>query len=120
MTRTCSVNLAVSENAADDLPNFTTPNHLGVDQNFYFAKSKWSASITRKDVEEVVKQCQVCKLVDPVPVHWETRQVGVTEDWYRIATEMTRYNGVPYSTVIDCGSSRYVIWRKLRTISGCN
>ncbi|XP_067942918.1 uncharacterized protein [Watersipora subatra] len=81
------------------------------------APHKWlkkQVSAVNKDIEEVVKHCLVCKRVDSAPAHWETGQVYVERDWYRLATDITHYQGTPYLTVIDCGPSRFAIWRKLR------
>ena len=39
--------------------------------------------------------------------------LDVTDTWYRIACDVTNYKGSPYLTMIDCGSSRFAVWRKL-------
>ncbi|XP_067935621.1 uncharacterized protein [Watersipora subatra] len=81
---------------------------------------KVGPTVKKKDIEEVGKHCHVCKRVDPAPAHWETGQVNVESDWYRLATDITHYQGIPYLTVIDCGPSRAsgngVIERNRRTI----
>jgi hypothetical protein len=88
-------------------------HHLGVDRTLHLALERFGSSVSKKDVEEVVKECHVCRRVDPAPVRWETGHVDVDEDWYRLATDITHYKGVPYLTVIDCGPSRLAIWRRL-------
>ncbi|XP_065662765.1 uncharacterized protein LOC136085391 [Hydra vulgaris] len=39
--------------------------------------------------------------------------LDVPDTWYRIACDVTHYKGSPYLTMIDCGPSRFAIWRKL-------
>ena len=114
---TCHVNLALTEDIIDRLRNLHDAHHLGVDRTLHLATSKWGSVVTRKDVEEVIEQCHVCKRVDPAPVQWENGHVNVNDDWYRIAADITHYKGASYLTVIDCGPSRYAIWRKLKNES---
>ncbi|XP_067940533.1 uncharacterized protein [Watersipora subatra] len=87
---------------------------ISVDRTWYLATERWGPTVKKKDIEEVVKHCHVCKRVDPAPAHWETGQVDMESDWYRLATDITHYQGIPYLTVIGCGPSRLAIWRKLR------
>ena len=110
----CSINVLVSDKITDKLRNLHDTHHLGVDRTFHLAKAKWGSDICKKDVEQVVQQCHVCKRVDPAPVQWETGHISVTEDWFRLAMDITHYNGTAYLSIIDCGPSRYAIWRKLR------
>ena len=108
---TCSTNMVVSI-PFDKLPQLHDTHHLGVDRTFHLAKSMLGSVVTRKDVEQIVNECHVCRRIDPAPVQWETGQIDVGDDWYRLATDITHYNSNSYLTIIDCGPSRYVIWRK--------
>ena len=37
----------------------------------------------------------------------------MTDNWVRLAMDVTHYNGSLYLTMVDCGPSRFAIWRKL-------
>ena len=98
----------------DELRQLHDTHHLGVDRTFHLAKSMLGSVVTRKDVEQIVNKCHVCRRVYSAPVQWETGQIDVDDDWYRLATDITHYNSNSYLTIIDCDPSRYAIWRKLR------
>lgn len=40
--------------------------------------------------------------------------MDVSKTWWRLASDITHYNGSPYLTVIDCGPSRFTLWQKMR------
>lgn len=111
--RTCSVNALVPD-IIDNLRTLHDTHHLGVDRTLHLAQGRWGSAVCRKDVLQIIEACQVCKRVDPAPVHWEPGHIDVVDDWHRLATDITHYNGNPYLTVIDCGPSRYAVWRKLK------
>ncbi|XP_065654532.1 uncharacterized protein LOC136081163 [Hydra vulgaris] len=69
--------------------------------------------VLRKDVEECVRKCCQCNSIDPAPIKWENGVLDVPDTWYRVACDVTHYKGSPYLTMIDCGPSRFAIWRKL-------
>jgi transposase InsO family protein len=35
-------------------------------------------------------------------------------NWCRLSADITQYNGAVYLSIIDCGPSRFAIWRKIR------
>ena len=88
--------------------------HLGVDRTLYLCRCKWGDAVQRDDVARVVKECQVCRRVDPAPVRWDHGELSVDDTWTRLASDITHYGGIPYLTLIDCGTSRFSIWRQLR------
>ncbi|XP_067949870.1 uncharacterized protein [Watersipora subatra] len=114
MSMCCQSPTIVLSNLEEKLHDLHEAHHLGVDRTWYLATERLGSTVKKKDIEEVVKRCHVCKRVDPAPAHWETGQVDVESDLYRLATDVTHYQGIPYLTVIDCGPSRFAIWRKLR------
>lgn len=63
----------------------------------------------------VVSECHVCKRIDPAPVRWERGDLWVQDNWARLATDITHHNGAVYLTIIDCGPSRFSVWRMLRS-----
>ena len=68
----------------------------------------------REDEVRVVKECQVCRIVDPAPVRWDQGGLSVDKTWSRLASDITHYGSIPNLTLIDCGPGRFSIWRKLR------
>ena len=62
----------------------------------------------------VVTQCDVCRSIDPAPVKWRHGALHVEETWSRLAIDITHFRGQLYLTVVDCGSSRFSLWRRLR------
>ena len=68
-------------------------------------------------VRRIVSRCAECARIDPaVREHWTKGQVRVEDTWSRLATDITHLRGVPWLTVVDCGSG-LAIWRRLRTES---
>ena len=119
--KTCAV--IQSENATtldenaytmDMLRDLHDTHHLGVKRTLHIAKEKWGDRIDAKDISKVVSECQTCRQVDPTPISWEKGELEVVATWQRLAADISHHNGVPYLTIIDCGPSRFAIWRKLR------
>ena len=88
--------------------------HPGVRRTLYFARRDITRSVTRGMVQAVVAQCQVCKSCDPAPVKWRHGSLDVRETWWRLAIDITHFQGRSYLTVVDCGPSRFSLWRPLR------
>ena len=88
--------------------------HPGVRRTMYFARRDITRSVTRGMVQAVVAQCQICKSVDPAPVNWRHGSLDVRETWWRLAIDITHFQGRAYLTVVDCGPSRFSLWRPLR------
>ena len=89
-------------------------HHLGVRGMLYLVENKFGPDIDKQVVENVVRECLVCRRVDPAPVSWEKGTLSVERVWRRLAVDITHLNGVPYLTIIDCGPSRFAIWAKLK------
>ena len=67
--------------------------------------------------------CEACQQIDPalrgenmVP----TGDLSVDSNWFRVAVDVTRFNGQLYLSMVDCGPSRVAIWRRLQTESVMN
>lgn len=88
-------------------------HHFGVMRTHYLAEKLSQASIPMKMVENIVKDCLVCKSIDPSPVRWDKGTVEVQGTWMRLAADITHLSGRPYLTLIDCGPSRYTVWQAL-------
>ena len=91
-----------------DLKSLHELHHFGVDRTLYLAKV-CNPDDARKEVESCIK----CKSVDPSTVHWEKGNLDVELNWDRIACDVTHNQGNIHLTMIDCGPSRYAIWRKI-------
>ena len=65
-------------------------------------------------MRQVVAQCDVCRSIDPAPVKWRHGGLCVEETWSRLAIGITHHRGQLFLTVIDCGPSRFNMWRRLR------
>lgn len=87
--------------------------HPGVNRTLYFARLV-DPSVSRRAVKSVVGSCNTCRSIDPAPVRWKKGILSVKRNWDRIAMDITHYNGRHFLTLIDCGPSRFSLWRPLR------
>ena len=87
--------------------------HPGVRRTLYFARRQ-DATVGRQQVRDVVRECDTCKSIDPAPVKWQKGQLSVRRVWQRVGMDITHCGGQHYLTLIDCGPSRFAIWRRLR------
>ncbi|XP_045114815.1 uncharacterized protein LOC123506631 [Portunus trituberculatus] len=90
-----------------------TSGHSVVKRSLYFCRRKFSET-TRRQMQEVVRKCEACQSIDPAPVYWKKDVLGVTESWKRVSMDVCHVEDQHYLTLIDCGPSRYAIWRRLR------
>lgn len=89
-------------------------HHFGVDRTLYFVlRNNPNLQVARKQVEDVVKNCTRCSSIDPAPIRWEPGSISVDDNWTRLAGDITHYGGRPYLTLIDCGPSRFTVWRRV-------
>ena len=89
-------------------------HHFGVDKTLYLGQLV-DPELTRAEVEQCVRQCAPCQSIDPSPAHHEAGTLAVSEDWSRLAVDTTHFGNRCYMTVVDCGPSRFAIWRKVRS-----
>ena len=87
--------------------------HPGIRRTHYFARLE-NSNVTRKEVQKVVADCQICRSIDPAPVKWRSGKLEVDTTWSRLAIDVTHVHGRPYLTAVDCGPSRFAIWQPLR------
>lgn len=104
----------VSSYSIEAIRDLHDTHHLGVERTFYLSRLKWGDATMKEDVERVVRECQVCRRIDPAPVRWENSELSVEETWARLASDVTHHEGVPYLTLVDCGPSRFCVWRQMR------
>ena len=89
--------------------------HGGVERTFY-AVSKLAPELgtSKSEVEHIAKECQQCLSIDPAAFSWEHGTLSVDKVWDRIAVDVTHYEGRKFLKVIDCGPSKYSVWRLIR------
>ena len=88
--------------------------HPGIRRTLYFARRDVARDVTRTAVRAVVEACDTCRSIDPAPVRWRHGSLGVDETWQRVAVDVTHHQGREYLSLIDCGPSRFSVWRPLR------
>ena len=88
--------------------------HPGIRRTLYFARRQ-DRSVTRRQAREVVKTCEECLTVDPAPVKWTPGTLSVGRVWQRLAVDVTHVGRTPYLSMVDCGPSRFALWRQLRS-----
>lgn len=92
--------------------NTHAQHHLGADRIHYIIGRCYpEENITKQEVEQVVRNCRECLSIDPSPVRWESGSLEVETVWYRLACDVTHYGGKKFFTMIDCGPSRFAMWR---------
>uniref|UniRef100_A0A5S6QKJ0 Integrase catalytic domain-containing protein n=1 Tax=Trichuris muris TaxID=70415 RepID=A0A5S6QKJ0_TRIMR len=87
--------------------------HPGVKRTFYFVKRS-DPTVSKRLVSQVVNSCDICRSVDPAPVKWRHGNLSVERVWQRVSMDIIHFRGRIYLTLIDCGASRYAIWRSLK------
>ena len=85
---------------------------INVNRTLYFVKLV-SPEVSKAAVWEVVRECEECQSIDLAPVSWKAGRLDVRENWRRVGMDMTHLGGRHYLTLIDCGPSRFAIWRPL-------
>uniref|UniRef100_A0A5S6QJ61 RNA-directed DNA polymerase n=1 Tax=Trichuris muris TaxID=70415 RepID=A0A5S6QJ61_TRIMR len=87
--------------------------HPGVRRTLYFAR-RVCPTVSKQQARQVVINCEACQSIDPAPVKWRHGRLNVEKVWQRLGMDITHFRGRPYLTLIDCGPSRFSIWRPLR------
>jgi hypothetical protein len=89
-------------------------HHFGFKRTLYLLKLRYpKAVINEHQVHQVIRQCSKCLSLDPAPIKWTHGELQVKHNWRRLACDVTHYQGSQYLTVVDCGPSRFSIWRKI-------
>ncbi len=104
----CSV-LKINSNSIRDIHNL---HHCGIKKTM-FTCQKLGLSPSNEEVKEVVKSCVKCASIDPKPERWEKGTLEVDRVWQRVACDITHYRHKKFLTLIDCGPSRFSIWRQI-------
>ena len=89
-------------------------HHFGVDRSLHLARLV-SPTVSREEVERCVRACSQCWTIDPAPVKYNHGRLEVERNWSRLALDVTHLGMQSYLTVVDCGPSRFAIWRRIRS-----
>ncbi|XP_065668044.1 uncharacterized protein LOC136088283 [Hydra vulgaris] len=91
--------------------------HFGVNRTLNFVR-KAIPTATENDVRNVIKSCEPCQSIDPAPIRWEKGNLDVEGNWERLAMDITHYGTDKFLSLIDCGPSKYALWRHLSSSYG--
>ena len=86
--------------------------HPGIRRTKYFCK-KLGLYVSKREVSSVLSKCSECASIDPAPVRWKHGELSVQENWQRLAIDVTHLQKKLYLSLVDCGPSRFAIWREL-------
>ena len=89
-------------------------HHLGVERSLYLTRMV-DPSVKRKDIESAVRGCRECNTFDPAPAKHEPGMLSVTQNWKRLALDVTHFGQKQYFTVVDSGPSRFAVWRQVKS-----
>ena len=92
-------------------------NHFGSHKTLYSCQ-QFGLQPSLQEVKDVVNKCNQCKSIDPNPIKWNQGSLEVQQVWQRLACDVTHYGKKKYLTIIDCGPSRFCIWRRINDESG--
>ena len=92
-------------------------HHFGVDRTLQLARLV-DSDVSREDVEQCVKACSQCWSIDPAPVTHGQGRLEVERNWSRLAIDVTHFGRGAYLTMVDCGPSRFAIWRQIGSENG--
>ena len=87
-------------------------HHFGVDRTLHLARLV-DPGVSREEVERCVRACSQCLTVDPAPARHVHGQLEVEKNWSRLALDVTHFGSQSYLTLVDCGPSRFAIWRRV-------
>ncbi|KAG1670331.1 hypothetical protein GQR58_016949 [Nymphon striatum] len=110
-----SAALATGESVEDAIWATHLPHHLGVDRTLYLARQIRS-NLTREQVKRELVGCEACERIDPARREENLVAQGslaVDGNWRRVAVDVTHYGAKHYLSMVDCGPSRFAIWRRL-------
>ena len=93
-----------------------TLHHCGAETTLHFAR-KLDPSYSKSDAEFVVKNCRECQSTDSSAVRTNGGELSIEEDWKRLVLDVTNHGCQKYLTMVNCGPSRFAIWRNIQNES---
>ena len=107
----CGITCASTVQEVHDL------HHFGLNKTLFTCK-RLGIDANQEEVMEIIKSCGRCSSIDPRPENWEKGSLHVNNTWQRLACDITHYNHTKFLTVMDCGPSRFCIWRRVANEDG--
>ena len=92
--------------------------HFGVLRTRYLVRQAGVEDVSMDEVKNVVRNCRQCVVIDPAPVLGVDGELSVAETWWRLAVDVTHYDHKKFFSLVDCGPSRFTVWRKLYRETG--
>lgn len=106
--------MAIQSNRSEEIQTVHEQFHFGINKTAFIANQKYpTRKFSRAEVQKVVNKCERCRSIDPAPVKFDPGKLEVSENWKRLAGDITHMNGQCYFTFIDCGPSRFAVWKQL-------
>ena len=62
---------------------------------------------------KVILNCKPYQLIDPTPAPWAHAKLKVNKSWIKLGINFTHYKGENDLILINCGRSRFALWRQL-------
>ena len=119
---TVSAALSTGESLKDAIWAAHLPHHFGVDRTLYLGK-QIRPGLTRDQVKREIEGCEECLRIDPsrrVENLVDQGDLAVERNWHRVAADVTHYDGAHFLSIVDCGPSRFTIWRRLSNESAAS
>ena len=89
-------------------------HHFGVNRTAFFVHQKLP-SVSKSIIRKVVKQCRECLSIDPSTEKIKRGILSKSETWSRLALDVTHYGNKKFLTIVDCGPSRFAIWKEINS-----
>ena len=102
------------DNNFDVIKKCHEAHHFGTDRTLGLIQKRFPG-VTKEEVRQVISQCRMCRSIDPAPTTWEKGKLSVDKNWFRLALDVTHYGNHKYLTCVDCGPSRFALWREIRS-----
>ena len=71
-------------------------------------------TFSTNEIKGIIRDCTECSSIDPHPIKWEEGHLSCEFVWDRIAVDVTHYNNKKYLSIIDCGPSRFAVWKNVK------
>ena len=117
-----SAALITGESLEDAIWAAHLPHHLGIDRTLYLGR-QIRQDMSRDQVKRALQGCEACQRVDPalrVENLVGQGSLAVERNWCRVAADVTHFGTKVFLSLVDCGPSRFAIWRGLRDESAAS
>jgi len=88
--------------------------HLGA-KRMRFVCDQQNIKVSNEAIRKLIGNCSECQSIDPAPVKWIHGSLEHNKIWMRLAVDVTKFEDRKYLSIIDCGPSRFVLWKRIAT-----